>query len=187
MTIEKTKLRGAAIHEVGARLDDMLEAGTKELHAAEGGAHVARKASQGVLQVMEQADRDLDAGSLRGGIEEAKRIKSYLLKVHENLQKLATEQDARRLVATGLVGGMTKAVQATSRMHAAEMAKADRHDDDESPGGAATRKTMKQRRQEEADAAKPPRKAAKKRATKKAAKRPAKKAAKRAPRKKAKA
>lgn len=177
MSLEKTKLRSAAMNEVGNRLDDVLEATKSEMHRAEGGMATATKALERSLQLTTLVDKDLDDGLI--DIEGAKLAKGYLARVQSAMKSLVLEEEKRRNVAQGMVMGLDRAVKETKTMLDREDAKivvpetvpvAQR-----SVGGRPSGTIKEQRLAEEAEKPKP-RKATKKSAKKAPAKKRATKA-----------
>lgn len=187
----KGELRASAIHEVGARLDDMQEATQHELHRREGGVAACVEVSKKIGSLIAVVDKELDEGQY--DIDTAKRIKQALARAVAVSDSRAREEDNARLRATGALQAMQKAVEVTSVLYQGELAKMAAHkerddsaleeDSGPRPVGAAPKKSIKQRRleeeaaQQQAAAPKPeePKPApTKRRTTKKAAKKPKK-------------
>jgi hypothetical protein len=143
--------------EVGAKLDDMLEAAKHELYRAEGAMGSTEKAMQRVAQLSTTVDKDLDDGAFE--LETATAIKRYLAKAHAAMVDLSKESQNRRMMAQGMVLGMEKSVQAAKGLHDRELSKAG---GDEDPGSGEPRRTgghpkmsiKERRRAEDAEAAK---------------------------------
>lgn len=149
--MDKTELRAAGMHEVGAKLDDMLEAAKQEEHRAEGAIGAAEKSMQRVLMLSTAVDNDLDEGGL--ALEVATATKKYLAKAHAAVADLHKESQNRRMMARGMVMGMLKSVQVTKALHDQEQAKANgsgrASSDEEEPRRPGL--SLKQQRQAETE------------------------------------
>lgn len=185
MTLSKTQLRAAGMHDVGARLDDELEKAYKMASAATGAVAALGEAVKDVGGMVNQIQAQIEKGELDlesgkhqiNGIEIAKNT---LLNLVANARK-----NANRL--EGVAQGLKAAVESASKLHTIELKKAGLADDEMIPApdplrqqAQVLKKTIKQQRLEEEASAK--KKVAKKKPTKKKAK---KKAAKKKTAKKA--
>ena len=151
MTLTKTELRSAGMSEVGNKLDDVLEATKHELHRAEGGQASVQVSMERVLQLTTTVNKEVDDGVL--SIDDAKLVKTWLVKVQMLLKGQAAENDNRMMVSKGVVLGVDRAVKVAKTMYDLEMAKAmpadEQHGSAVAPGGgvsAVPKMSIKERR-----------------------------------------
>ena len=124
MSAQKTELRKAAIHEVGTRLDDALEASRADQHRMEGGLKAAQVAFERVGQFIGTINGDMDSGKL--DIVQAKMVKGYLARLQAQMAELVTSTERRMHVAAGAVLGMERAVREAKSAYDREAAKVER-------------------------------------------------------------
>jgi hypothetical protein len=121
MSLEKIELRAAGMHEVGVRMDDLLDAARKEVLRCEGAQLGLLQATKGVIDLIAYVDKDVDEGKY--GLEAAKLIKLYLSRASEVVQNLSKNANNQKIAATGQVQMAEVAVQITKKMHDGELAK----------------------------------------------------------------
>ena len=121
MSVEKIELRAAGMHEVGVRMDDLLDAARKEVLRCEGAQLGLLQATKGVIDLIAHVDKDVDEGKY--GLEAAKLIKLYLSRASEVVQNLSKNASNQKIAATGQVQMAEVAVQITKKMHDGELAK----------------------------------------------------------------
>lgn len=121
MSMEKMELRSAAMHEVGVRLDDALEAAKAEMLRAEGAVQAGQKAMERAVQLLLAVDKE----NAEGGISDEQRdvVKKYLAKCHAAMKALYDESNSRVLLARGMVLGMDRAVKTAKQLHDQELSK----------------------------------------------------------------
>lgn len=124
MSVDKTELRKAAIHEVGSRLDDALEASKADQYRLEGGVKAAQVAFERVGQLIVVVSGDMDKGAL--DIEQAKLVKGYLAQAQAQMRDLVISTEKRMHMAAGAVLGMERAVREAKSAYDREAAKAER-------------------------------------------------------------
>ncbi len=122
MSIEKSEVKVAAAHEIGCRLDDALEATTKDLYRLEGAVTALKQAVQIVESIGKVVDKDMDDG--RFGLEEATHIKQYLHRATLMVTNLQTNAESNRVAQTGKIQAMETAVKIAKNFKDAEDAKA---------------------------------------------------------------
>jgi hypothetical protein len=122
MSIEKSEIKVVAAHEIGCRLDDALEASTKDLYRLEGAVTAFKQAAQAVEGLAKHIDKEMDEGKF--DLEQAKIIKRYVERAHQMMTNLGIQSDANRVAQTGKVSGMQQAVQLAKQFRDAEESKA---------------------------------------------------------------
>ena len=122
MSIEKSEIKVAAAHEIGCRLDDALEATTKDLYRLEGAVTALKQAVQIVESMGKVVDKDMDDG--RFGLEEATHIKQYLHRATLMVTNLQTNAESNRVAQTGKIQAMETAVKIAKNFKDSEDSKA---------------------------------------------------------------
>jgi uncharacterized DUF497 family protein len=122
MTQEKAELRAAGMHEVGVRMDDLLEEAQREVLRCEG-------ASVGLLQAVKainelNAHVDADVTEERYGIDVAKVAKQYLSRSAQVVTNLSMNASNKRMMAIGQAQGVQTAVAITKKLVEHERSKA---------------------------------------------------------------
>lgn len=172
MTLSKTELRAAGMHDVGARLDDELEKAHALAHAGAGAVSALETAARDISGLVNLIQSRIDEGAL--SMDEGKQQISGIEMSVNALRNLAAQARKNQEKLDGAVHGLKKAVEVTSNMHTIELKKAGAQEDDVVPTAdplrqaAAVKKTIKQQRLEEEAAAL--KKASNKKVVKKAAK-----------------
>jgi hypothetical protein len=123
MSIEKAQVKVGTAHEIGCRLDDALEAATKDLYRLEGAAQAFRQAAQSVEGLAKHVDREMDEGKF--DLETAKLIKKYVERAHQMMTNLTMQADNNRMAQTGKVSGAEAAVQLVKKFRDDEERKAE--------------------------------------------------------------
>jgi hypothetical protein len=125
MSLEKTEARAAGIHEVGMRMDDLLESAQQEVHRCEGAALGLLQASKPIQELAGHVEDDIKAGKLDGleTLQVAEVIKRYIARSAQIIENLSHKARNQQLAAMGQVQGMQTAVAITKKMFDAEQAK----------------------------------------------------------------
>lgn len=121
MSVEKSELRAAGMHEVGMRMDDLLEAAKKESIRCEGAVLALLQATKAVADLNAHVDRDLDEGLYDLPI--ATLIKKYLGRAVQATQNLGLNAANTRMTSAGAVQAYETAVTVTKKMYDGEMLK----------------------------------------------------------------
>jgi hypothetical protein len=167
MSVEKSELRAAAVHDLGARIDDGLEKAVAQKNQAIGAVLAHEKGAQDITVLKLKVQQSIDAGEL--DFDQAKLVLSWLDQAVTACQNLHKQASGVALKAEGVEMGLKAAIEITSAAHGQELAKGKAHED---KGGEKTerRVPVKARRQAEAKKKKAVTKkktAAKKKTTKK--------------------
>jgi polyhydroxyalkanoate synthesis regulator phasin len=154
MSIEKAEVKLAAAHELGCRLDDVLEGARKDSLRQEGARAAFQVAARSVQDLVPVVDQDLDSGEL--SLEDATKVKRYLIRavtILDNLQKQANNQ---QLLVSGKIQGLEAGVQVAQKFHTDESVRlqALRNPPQQAPVGEAP-PSLKALRQAEAQASSP--------------------------------
>jgi hypothetical protein len=175
MTLSKTELRAAGMHDVGARLDDELEKAQALASAGAGAVSALEAATRDISGFVNLIQSRVDEGTLT--MDEGKQQIAGIEMATNGLKNLAAQARKNQEKLDGAVHGLRKAVEVTSNLHTIELKKAGMQEDELIPAADPMRqangpkKTIKQQRLEE-EAKKPTAKkktAKKKRVTKKKA------------------
>lgn len=125
MNIGNSEAKIGAVHELGCRLDDNLDAATKDLYRAEGSVAALKQAVTALENlgkiIAKDLDTSLDAGSM--SIEEAKKIRDYVDRGRLTIQNLANNAESNRVTQAGKVSAFQHAVSVTKKYKDEEMGK----------------------------------------------------------------
>lgn len=123
--MDKGELKAAVVHEVGVKVDDMLESAKAE-SAKQTGANVALlAAAKKVAELAQHVDKDLEAGDLEN-LEPphvAQAIKKYITRCEGVLHNLAEVAARAKLTSEGRVQMAELIVGNLKKVHDAEHAK----------------------------------------------------------------
>lgn len=122
MSIDKTDIKVGAAHEIGCRLDDVLDGATKDMYRLEGAASAFQQATKSIESLMKIVDKDLDGDKI--DLETIKIIKSYVQRAHNAMTNLASQAETNKLTQSGKVQAMQKAIEITKKFKDEELNKA---------------------------------------------------------------
>lgn len=109
MNVEKALIKVSAVHDVGVRLDDALEAARADVHRAEGAAQALERAGEALAPLLKMVDKELDAQKI-ADIATATAIKKWLDRSAALLKDLRQQYHQGRVQAQGRVAGFEGAV-----------------------------------------------------------------------------
>lgn len=125
MNIQNAEAKIGAVHEVGCRLDDSLEAATKDLYRAEGAASAVKQIVSLLENLMITVDKDvsklIDEGTL--DLEQAKLVKGFMDKARLQVANLSSNAENNKIVQSGKVQAFQQAVQVAKKFKDDEMNK----------------------------------------------------------------
>jgi len=170
MGFEKSEIKMSVAQEIGNNLDDALESAKVEINRWEGGKFAHVQTTQGIDHLIgHHLKKDLEEDKLT--MEDAERIKRYLLRAKGLVENLSIQCDSLTLKAKGKVEALEKAVLITKKVYDSESRKRTSlltpEEPDERTGptravGAHPGPSIAQQRRAEAAAAKPKKKAPRK-------------------------
>lgn len=174
MSVTKAEIKAGAVHEIGCRLDDQLEAAARQIGHFAGSVSGCVSASKKIGALTLAIQRDLDAGALampETPIELAKMLTHQIKRATAIADAEAQAFSNRRIQQEGIAAGLRLAIGTTKQIHDAAAAKASQGPE----VAAAAEDARDARREAKAARRKPAKKPAKKSAKKKPAKKTAKK------------
>lgn len=121
MSIEKAEIKVGTAHEIGCRLDDVLEGTNKDLYRLEGAATAFRKGAESVETLAKAVEVELEKGEY--DLEVAARLKRYISRAQQMLTNLAMNADNNRITQAGKVQAMQMAVGIVKKFKDAEESK----------------------------------------------------------------
>jgi hypothetical protein len=121
MSAEKSELRAAGMHEVGVRLDDLLEAARKEVLRCEGAALGLFQCAKAVNDLNAHVDLDVSEGKY--DLETAGHVKRYLSRASQVVQNLGVASNNSKMASAGQVQMAETMVTVTKKMFDAEVTK----------------------------------------------------------------
>lgn len=126
MSVEKAELRAAAIHDAGARVDDLLEASRVAMFRAEGSASALQQSVEIVRQLHAHVDREIEAGTL--DLERAAVAKQWVTNAVVILEQLSRNAAASCSTQRGHSAGIEAAVDLLKRLYVQEKAQGQQHE-----------------------------------------------------------
>jgi arginyl-tRNA synthetase len=121
MNVDKADIKIFTAHEIGVRLDDLLESNTKEMHRLEGGVLQLKRAADSVSALMKVVDQEMDEGKF--DLEQAKTIKRFVERAHQMVTNLMIQTDNNRIIWQGRLQGFEASVEAVKKFQDAESKK----------------------------------------------------------------
>lgn len=121
----KAEIKIATVGQIGSKIDDAVEAATKELHSYEGAEQALKQAIKSLEGLNAHVDKDLDEGKLEdmGPLQVAESIKRYIARCMGLVQNLATTAEVTCWKARGKVEALNTQVKILKGMYDAETAK----------------------------------------------------------------
>lgn len=145
----KSEIRAGAVHEVGVRLDDLLERARYQVAEAKGKNAGAQVVQQRLVALAANVDVDVTEG--RYDLTTASIVKQYLMRAQTVAELTAKEAADEHQRALGAMAAASTAVEITKKLYEAEKSSA-RVAEEVPVADAApvSPKSIKQRRLEEA-------------------------------------
>lgn len=117
----KAALRASAINDLGNRFDDALENCMQQASMARGGASALIEGVRVIGLLHQHLDKDIDEEKL--DLEQAKVVKSWLIKASTALENLSKQYENRILLAEGQVRAWKETVSLTKKAYELELSK----------------------------------------------------------------
>lgn len=108
MSLLKSEAKLSAVNELGNRLDDALDAATKDLYREEGAVSALRNAAVSVENFIKVVHKELDEKET--DLELSKKIKSYLERARNNIVNLANISENNKQMQAGKLSAYQQAV-----------------------------------------------------------------------------
>ena len=119
MSTEKSVIKAAAIYEVGASVDDKLEAARKEQQQLLGQRAAFSAGHRMVLQLHQAVDAEIVDGKL--DLTQAELAKKWVTRASAVLQNMGLKAEASTLTTQGKVEALESVVVDLKRRHHTEM------------------------------------------------------------------
>lgn len=113
MNINKAEVKIFTAHELGCRLDDLLEANTKDMYRLEGGVVALKQATTSIEGLLAVVDKEMDAEKF--SLEQAKEIKRYIQRAAQILTNLTLNTDNNRIAYGGRMQALELAVNVAKK------------------------------------------------------------------------
>lgn len=120
MSKMKSEVKVATLHEMGVKLDDILEAAEREMHQLEGGKQALVGAKKRVEQHLANVDRDVQEGKL--DLEQATLVKRWVSQCVHIVENLAVQAEVQAYQAQGKVLNAKQVVAVAKAMFDREKA-----------------------------------------------------------------
>lgn len=117
----KAEIRSVAIHDVGVRLDDLLEASRLEIAKSDGRVSAFVEAAKLPGKFVETVRAQIEKGE--ADLETSQRVMDAMTKMAAQLESMAKGAQLEKVQATGRMAGLRSAVEAAKTMHDAEKSK----------------------------------------------------------------
>ena len=149
--MEYGDVRAEMAHELGCKLDDMLESAKVDSARNEGASEALRMASKRLTELTEEVDRELDAGNyaeIDSPLAVAANIKRFLIKACAILESGVVSASNHRLVCQGRAQALELVVGNLKKMHDFEKGRAELRKASESEDRARPGLPLKERRRQ---------------------------------------
>lgn len=123
MSIEKSEFKKEVAHDIGCRLDDVLEEAQREIHRWEGAKTSLNGAKLAVEQLFAHVAQDVKTSKLSP--EGAEAAQTYVRRAAGILDNLRLKAEVHEQRAFGRVDGLKQAVTAAKKIYDVEEAKAE--------------------------------------------------------------
>jgi len=121
MSLLKVEAKIGAVNELGCRLDDSLEAATKDLYRAEGAVSALKQIVVSIENLLKNVDKDLSESDF--DLQQIGAIKKYVDKIRQNAVYQCNNAESNRASQAGKVQGFQQAVQVAKKFKDEEMSK----------------------------------------------------------------
>lgn len=121
MSKQKTEIRALLFHEMGSKIEDMLENDKRELATYQGGKAALQQGQKKIEEHLKFIDKDVDEGNLT--IEEATKVKKYVLHCINILGNLALTAEIQIHETRGKGIAREQLMKLTKTMYDQERAK----------------------------------------------------------------
>jgi hypothetical protein len=121
VNINKAEIKIFTAHELGCRLDDLLESNTKDMYRLEGGVVALRQAITALEGLLAVVDKEMDADKF--DLEQAKEIKRYVQRAVQVVTNMTLNTDNNRIAYGGRIAALTSAVEIAKKYQAEESKK----------------------------------------------------------------
>lgn len=135
MGVDKAVFKMAVAHDLGVKMDDLLEAAKKEHGAAEGAVNALKLAAQRLEEFQRVVDKDRDEEKITQ--EEANVVKKYVNQCGGIVRNMVVGAEVRFFQTQGQIAAHTKAVGEVQRYYEEERRKKEaiEHALSEAPNG----------------------------------------------------
>jgi len=126
MSLEKSEIKRAVVHEFGATMDDALEEARKEVHLAHGAHTGLLQIAKKVQELSAHVDKDLDEGkfeAMESSLDIAKYVKVYIQRAVAVVESGAKTFEQRHLMAQGRESAFAQSVAMSKKMYDLETAR----------------------------------------------------------------
>jgi hypothetical protein len=119
---EKSEIKAAAAHDIGVRVDDLLEEAQREAYRASGAQAALLDAAKMIQKLHEHVDKDVSDGAY--DLVAAKWAKVYVTRAMAAVESMSQRANNIQLAAQGRVQGLQEVVRSVKSFHDLEVARA---------------------------------------------------------------
>lgn len=123
MGIDKSEIKMGTAHDIGALVDDMLEAANRDVFRSDGALTALSIAAKGLESIFVHVNKDVDDGKY--DLEVAKTVKTYIQRCLGSVTSLLTNAEIQKIRSQGKIEAFQAAVKATKLVYDQEKAKRD--------------------------------------------------------------
>jgi len=113
VNVNKAEIKIFTAHELGCRLDDLLESNTKDMYRLEGGVVALRQAVTALEGLLVVVDKEMDADKF--DLEQAKEIKRYVQRSIQAVTNMVLNTDNNRIAYGGRMQALGLAVEVAKK------------------------------------------------------------------------
>lgn len=121
MSILKSEVKIGTVHELGCRLDDSLDAASKDMYRGEGASEALHQALAAFEKLAKNVDEEMKEGA--ADMDSARFVKRYIGNMLGVLTTMAKAADGVKMSNVGRVQAFKQAVQIAKQMKDDELAK----------------------------------------------------------------
>lgn len=118
----KSEIKAAAAHDIGVRVDDLLEEAQREAYRASGAQAALLDAAKMIQKLHAYVDEDVEKGVC--DLVAAKLAKTYVTRAITAVESMSQRANNIQLAAQGRVQGLETVVRSVKTYHDVEQAKA---------------------------------------------------------------
>jgi hypothetical protein len=117
----KAALRASALHDIGERFEDRLEASSGAVNAARGAVSGLAEGSRAIGSLSRLIDEEIDKGELE--LETGAVVKKWIARAGAALDNLGKQAENRVLIAEGSLRAWKDAIETTKKAYDLEIAR----------------------------------------------------------------
>lgn len=114
-SIDKTILKTAMLHDIGAHLDDQKEGAEREVYRVEGDIRTIKRFREAVHGLYARVDADVEMGMF--DLENASKVKKYIERIESMCTGFLMKSEGEKIRQEGAVDAHRKVVEFMQKLH----------------------------------------------------------------------